>query len=136
VAAAGTHIYSRREGVGVIGNVYTRPDFRGRGLGTQVTGAVATHLLQRCELIVLNVDPANHAARHVYKQLGFHEAGSLIEAMSTRRAAYSPAPLLRRVVARHLFRDEGHRAVTQIVSTIARLCFATIKWPAMWRTRS
>jgi RimJ/RimL family protein N-acetyltransferase len=101
VAAAGTHIYSRRVGVGVIGNVYTRPDFRGRGLGTQVTGAVAAHLLQHCDLIVLNVDPANHTALHVYHQLGFRESGSLIEAMSTRRAAYSPVPLLRRAVARH-----------------------------------
>jgi RimJ/RimL family protein N-acetyltransferase len=111
VAAAGTHIYSRREGVGVIGNVYTRPDFRGRGLGTQVTGAVAAHLLHDCELIVLNVDPANHAARHVYKQLGFHEAGSLIEAMSTRRAAYSPLPLLRRAVAR----QRADRPETEVI---------------------
>ena len=34
VAAAGTHIYSRREGVAVIGNVFTHPDFRGHGLGS------------------------------------------------------------------------------------------------------
>jgi RimJ/RimL family protein N-acetyltransferase len=113
VAAAGTHIYSSREGVGVIGNVYTRPDFRGRGFGTQVTGAVAAHLLQDCELIVLNVDPANQAARHVYKQLGFHEAGSLIEAMSTRRAAYSPLPLLRRAVARR-WADRPSTEIIQI----------------------
>ena len=34
VAAAGTHLLAREEGVAAIGNVYTRHDRRGRGLGT------------------------------------------------------------------------------------------------------
>jgi RimJ/RimL family protein N-acetyltransferase len=101
VAAAGTHIYSKREGVAVIGNVFTHQDFRGRGLGTAVTAAVAAHLLQDCDLIVLNVDPANRTARHVYEQLGFKETGRLVEAMATRRRAYSPLPAIRRAVARY-----------------------------------
>ena len=33
VAAAGTHLLAREEGVAAIGNVYTRHDHRGRGLG-------------------------------------------------------------------------------------------------------
>jgi RimJ/RimL family protein N-acetyltransferase len=101
VAAAGTHIYSRREGVAVIGNVFTHQDFRGRGLGSAVTAAVAAHLLETCELVVLNVDPANRTARHVYEQLGFKETGRLVEAMATRRQAYSPLPALRRTLARY-----------------------------------
>jgi RimJ/RimL family protein N-acetyltransferase len=105
VSAAGTHIYSRREGVGVIGNVYTHPDFRGHGLGTAVTAAVAANLLEACDLIVLNVDPANRTARHIYEQLGFQDAGRLVEAMATRRSAHTPVPFLRRLLA-------GHRAST------------------------
>jgi len=101
VAAAGTHIYSRREGVAVIGNVYTHPDFRGRGLGTGVTAAVTSHLLESCNLIVLNVDPANRTARHIYEQIGFQEDCRLVEAMATRRDALSPLPFLRRALARH-----------------------------------
>jgi RimJ/RimL family protein N-acetyltransferase len=101
VAAAGTHIYSKREGVAVIGNVFTHQDFRGRGLGTAVTSAVASHLLQFCDLVVLNVDPANRTARHVYEQLGFKDTGRLVEAMATRRHAYSPIPMLRRALARY-----------------------------------
>jgi RimJ/RimL family protein N-acetyltransferase len=101
VAAAGTHIYSKREGIAVIGNVFTHQDFRGRGLGTAVTAAVAAHLLQFCDLIVLNVDPANRTARHVYEQLGFKDTGRLVEAMATRRHAYSPLPALRRAIARY-----------------------------------
>jgi ribosomal protein S18 acetylase RimI-like enzyme len=100
VAAAGTHIFSRSERVGVIGNVFTHPDFRGRGLGTGVTAAVATHLRQSCELIVLNVDPANRTARHIYEQLGFVEQGRLVEAMATRRDMFSPLPLVRRLLGR------------------------------------
>lgn len=101
IAAAGTHIYSKREGVAVIGNVFTHQDFRGRGLGTAVTAAVASELLESCELTVLNVDPANRTARHIYEQLGFKETGRLVEAMSTRRHAYSLVPALRRFVARY-----------------------------------
>ncbi|HWC29679.1 MAG TPA: GNAT family N-acetyltransferase, partial [Dehalococcoidia bacterium] len=101
VSAAGTHIYSRREGVGVIGNVYTHPDFRSHGLGTAVTAAVAENLIEACDLIVLNVDPANRTARHIYEQLGFKEAGRLVEAMATRRSAHTPVPFMRRILARY-----------------------------------
>jgi RimJ/RimL family protein N-acetyltransferase len=101
VAAAGTHIYSRREGVGVIGNVFTHPDFRSHGLATAATAAVAQHLLDACDLIVLNVDPANRTARHIYEQLGFKESGRLVEAMATRRSAHTPIPFLKRLLARH-----------------------------------
>lgn len=101
VAAAGTHIYSRREGVGVVGNVYTHPDFRSHGLGTAVTAAVTANLMEACDLIVLNVDPANRTARHIYEQLGFSEAGRLVEAMATRRSVHTPVPFLRRLLAHH-----------------------------------
>ena len=112
VAAAGTHIYTRREGVAVIGNVFTHQDFRGRGLGTAVTAAVAAHVLQHCDLIVLNVDPANRTARHVYEQLGFRDTGRLVEAMATRRHAYSPLPAVRRILARY----RATTADTELVS--------------------
>ncbi len=101
VAAAGTHIYSRSEGVGVIGNVYTHPDFRNHGLASAATAAVTQHLLDACDLIVLNVDPANRTARHIYDQLGYTEAGRLVEVMATRRSAHTPVPFLRRLMARY-----------------------------------
>ncbi len=101
VAAAGTHIYSRNEWVGVIGNVYTHPDFRNHGLATAATAAVTEHLLDACDLIVLNVDPANRTARHIYEQLGFKEKGRLVEAMATRRSAHTPVPFLKRLIARY-----------------------------------
>jgi RimJ/RimL family protein N-acetyltransferase len=111
VAAAGTHIYSRSEGVAVIGNVFTHPDYRGRGLGTAVTAAVTAHVLADCRLVVLNVDPANRTARHIYERLGFRDAGRLIEAMATRRVAVSPLALARRVLARWRAEGRGREAV-------------------------
>lgn len=113
VSAAGTHIYSRHEGVGVIGNVYTHPDFRSHGLATAVTAAVTQHLLEACDLIVLNVDPANRTARHIYEQLGFKEAGRLVEAMATRRSAHTPVPFLKRLLARRRA-DAPHTEVVDL----------------------
>ena len=111
VAAAGTHIYSRREGVGVVGNVYTHPDFRSHGLATSVTAAVTKHLMDACDLIVLNVDPANRTARHIYEQLGYKEVGRLVEAMATRRSAHTPVPFLRRLIARQRAEEPGSEII-------------------------
>jgi RimJ/RimL family protein N-acetyltransferase len=99
VAAAGTHVYAPQEGVAVIGNVFTHPDFRGHGYASAATAAVAAYLLRQCRLVVLNVDPANRTARHIYETLGFRETGRLVEAMATRRYV-TPLPLLRRTLAR------------------------------------
>jgi RimJ/RimL family protein N-acetyltransferase len=100
VAAAGTHIRSGHARTAVIGNVFTHPDFRSRGYGTAVTAAVAAHLLPSSDLLVLNVDPANRTARHIYENLGFRETGRLIEAMATRRDPASPLAPIRRALAR------------------------------------
>jgi ribosomal protein S18 acetylase RimI-like enzyme len=73
-AVAGTHVVSTRGSVAAIGNVYTRPDCRGRGLAAEVTAAVARELKQMViETIVLNVAAANTSARRVYERLGFTE---------------------------------------------------------------
>jgi GNAT superfamily N-acetyltransferase len=72
VAIAGTHLYSRDLGVCAIGNVYTRRDRRGRGLGARVTSAVAAHAsTEGVSTIVLNVSQTNTVARRVYERLGF-----------------------------------------------------------------
>ena len=121
VAAAGTHIFSAYEGVAVIGNVFTHPDFRGRGLATATTAGVANFVLRYCDLVVLNVDPANRTARRVYERLGFKDTGRLVEAMATRRGAISPLPSLRRhrgPLARHGPRDRNRRTVEAAMDAV------------------
>ena len=72
VAMAGTHVVAEREGVAAIGNVFTRPDRRGRGLARLATAAVVRELRRRgVETIVLNVAMDNQAAIRVYRRLGF-----------------------------------------------------------------
>ncbi|BCS31707.1 hypothetical protein TBR22_A09100 [Luteitalea sp. TBR-22] len=70
VAVAGTHLVSWEEGVASIGNVYTRRDRRGRGLGRLVVAGVLGDLVG-IETIGLNVRADNVAAIHLYESLGF-----------------------------------------------------------------
>jgi ribosomal protein S18 acetylase RimI-like enzyme len=63
LAVAGTHLVAPAWGVAAaLGNVYVHPAWRGRGYGVQVSSAVASDLLQRGHLVVLNVDQGNPAA--------------------------------------------------------------------------
>jgi ribosomal protein S18 acetylase RimI-like enzyme len=85
VAAAGTHLVVPAEGVGAIGNVYTRRDRRGRGLASRVTSAVAGELLRGgLKTIALNVSHANPAAQRVYERLGFRRYCAFYEGQGVR----------------------------------------------------
>jgi len=73
VAAAGTHVISPSARLGVVGNVLTHADHRGRGYATAVTGAVTAELLRGCDQVVLNVRSDNPPALAAYRRLGFIE---------------------------------------------------------------
>lgn len=85
VAVAGTHVVSRQSAVAALGNVYTRPECRGRGYGAAVTSAVTVELLWRgMSTIVLNIIATNSVARRVYERLGFREYCVYYEGLATR----------------------------------------------------
>lgn len=87
VAAAGTHLYSEKLGLGAVGNVYVRRDRRGRGLGRAVTRAVTAALLHRgVHTIALNVRQDNAAAIRVYESLGYRRYCPFYEGL----AVYKP----------------------------------------------
>lgn len=72
VAAGGTHAMATRYGIAAIGNIFTRPDLRGRGLGQAVVAALVADLLDgACRDVILNVSAANDVARRSYTRLGF-----------------------------------------------------------------
>jgi ribosomal protein S18 acetylase RimI-like enzyme len=80
VAVAGTHLVSATYGVAAVGNVFTHPDYRGRGYGTTTTQAVVAELLHRdIQDIILNVSQDNEAAIHIYERLGFQRYCSFFE---------------------------------------------------------
>ena len=73
VSAAGTHVISPAARLGVVGNVLTHADYRGRGYATAVTGAVTAELLRACDQVVLNVRSDNPPALAAYRKLGYEE---------------------------------------------------------------
>jgi ribosomal protein S18 acetylase RimI-like enzyme len=83
VAAAGTHLVARDEGAAAIGNIYTRRDRRGRGLGRITTTAVLNELAG-VETIGLNVRADNHAALHLYESIGFARHCEFFESLASR----------------------------------------------------
>jgi predicted GNAT family acetyltransferase len=79
VAAAGTHLINKTEGIAAIGNVYCLPSYRGKGFGAGVTSAVINALLKDgLKTVGLNVSPENPAA-NLYHRLGFRKACLYIE---------------------------------------------------------
>jgi GNAT superfamily N-acetyltransferase len=85
VSVAGTHLVVPSEGVFAVGNVYTRHDRRGRGLGACVISAVVSSALGRgFPTVVLNVDQRNAAAIRVYERLGFRSYCDFAEGLAHR----------------------------------------------------
>ena len=84
VSVAGTHLVAPEYGIAAVGNIYTRPQHRGKGLAQQVTSAVCADLLAQKLDVVLNVDQSNASAVHLYKKLGFEIHCPFIEGIGKR----------------------------------------------------
>jgi ribosomal protein S18 acetylase RimI-like enzyme len=98
VAAAGTHVISREARLGVVGNVLTHVDYRGRGFATAVTGAVTAELLRMADQVVLNVRSDNPPALQAYRRLGYAEHVRFEERLAHRLGSPWPdftAPIRR-----------------------------------------
>ena len=71
ICAAGTHVYSPECRVAAVGNIATRPEYRGTGLGAAVTAALSKQLLSEGLRVGLNVRTDNDAAVACYKKIGY-----------------------------------------------------------------
>jgi len=85
VAAGGIHLIDRRHGVTALGNVFTHPRHRRRGLARRVMSTLCHRLLAEVDVIGLNVRRDNTAARALYHDLGFVPVVRYEEAELTRR---------------------------------------------------
>jgi len=85
VATAGTHLFSRTYGLGIVGNIFTHPDYRRRGYAAICTSAVVGELLSQSLDVLLNVQQDNEPAVKMYRRLGFHVYCPFIEALGTRK---------------------------------------------------
>lgn len=85
VSVAGVHVVSRNESVAGVGNIFTRPDYRGRGLAQTATSAVAMALKDAgIRTVGLNVEATNTGAIRVYERVGFRAHFSYYEGMADR----------------------------------------------------
>ncbi len=86
VSVAGTHLVSPTYGVAAVGNIFTHPEYRGRGHGTAATSAVVAELLgSGIRDIVLNVSQANEGAIRIYERLGFARYCPFLEGIATAK---------------------------------------------------
>ncbi|GHO76032.1 hypothetical protein KSD_38030 [Ktedonobacter sp. SOSP1-85] len=82
---AGIHVYSEPYKAAALGSVATHPQWRGRGLGTEVCARLSQELLTRVEHIGLNVKTDNIAALRCYERLGYRTIATYEEASLTRK---------------------------------------------------
>jgi ribosomal-protein-alanine N-acetyltransferase len=86
ISAGGTHILDWTQGIGTIGNMYTRPDQRGKGYAAAVLQGIVLALRQGdVDNIVLNVDQRNPGAKRLYEKYGFEGYGSYVEGIGKRK---------------------------------------------------
>jgi len=107
VSAAGTHVVSPEARLGVVGNVMTLVDYRGRGFATAVTGAVTAELLRFCDQVVLNVRADNPPALQAYRKLGYREHVRFEERLVRRASDGGLVRSLRASLRRLLGRGAG-----------------------------
>jgi len=95
VAAGGTHAMAARYGIAAIGNIFTRPDLRGRGLGQAAVAALTADLLNGAGRdVILNVSAANDVARRIYERLGFRAHCRYWEGDVKRKIKDTPAEMM------------------------------------------
>ncbi len=70
-SVAGIHVYSPRTRAAALGNITTAPEYRGQGLGKQVTARLCQELRKTVDTIGLNVRADNIPALAAYTRLGF-----------------------------------------------------------------
>jgi len=79
VCIAGVLMNSASYRVSLLGNIFTHPDFRGKGLAVKTCARLCQELLKTSEFIGLNVRAGNIPAIECYKKLGFERIASYDE---------------------------------------------------------
>ena len=108
VSVAGTHAVAPTEGVALVGNIFTHPRYRCRGLASLVTSAVTRSLLEAYPRVLLTVESSNVPALRVYGKLGYRAVCSLHETSVVRRQTSVLMSLVRRATS--LLREGDSRA--------------------------
>jgi predicted GNAT family acetyltransferase len=76
VSAAGVHLVTPQ--IAQLGNIVTDEKWRGQGLGTACTSALASKLAMKGRIISLFVKRDNMPAIHMYEKLGFFKTRNIV----------------------------------------------------------
>lgn len=85
ISVAGVHIDSKEYGVTALGNIATHPEHRGQGLATKVTSRLLNEIINKRDVITLNVKVKNTVAIKCYEDLGFVKTHDYCEGYFTRK---------------------------------------------------
>lgn len=85
ISISGVHVYSEKNKVAALGNITTHPSFRGKGIGQKVTAYLCAALLEKVDIIGLNVSINNIPAIKCYTNLGFVKCAPYKEYMIERK---------------------------------------------------
>lgn len=85
-SVAAAHFVSPKHGLALVGNVVTRPKYRGLGYAKAAVSALIHNLRPQIDTICLDVCTSNHTAVNLYETLGFTPRGKHIEAFGRRLA--------------------------------------------------
>ena len=91
-SVAGIHFISESNNIAAVGNIVTSPDARGKGYASRCVSHLVTKLLERVDIIALNVEIDNHAAIKCYEGVGFKECMEFEEGWATKHS-HVPGPL-------------------------------------------
>lgn len=78
-SVSGVHVVSRRHRVAALGNVASRPQYRGRGFARIAVAATCLSMRGEIDHLGLNVDAVNAEGLRLYKGLGFDRIASYEE---------------------------------------------------------
>ena len=91
-AMAGIHVFSEDDGIAVLGNVVTREEYRNKGYSERCVRHLVNVLMDKVDVIALNVKTDNTAAIRVYEKIGFKKHSALhIGCASIRKDTTPPA---------------------------------------------
>ena len=86
VSVAGIHLLSETKRIAAVGNIVTHPDHRGAGHAKTCVSHLVAELLDRVDLVALNVAADNDPAIRCYESVGFSTQFEFEEGWATKHS--------------------------------------------------
>lgn len=78
VGAYGTHLLPANSVCCIVGHLYVRPSYRGRGIGRALIKILCELVAPVCRLVACDIEPTNDRSIQVHRQVGFRGPRALL----------------------------------------------------------